>query len=149
MPSHHRGSREERRALTLFIAITRSSDRYQKLALDRAPLPDGLTLSQFAVLEALYHLGAMYQTTVARKVLKTKGNITLVVTNLERARYLRRRRDEHDRRRTILELTPAGSTLMADYFPRIARGFAEAAAVLSPDEQETLIRLAKKLGRTG
>lgn len=149
MPSHYDGPEDERRALTLFIAITRSSDRYQKRALDHAPLPEGLTLSQFAVMEALYHLGSMYQNTVAGKVLKTKGNITLVVDNLEKAGHVKRRADETDRRRTVLDLTPEGRALMTEYFPRIARGFTEAASVLSPEEQTTLIRLARKLGGTG
>lgn len=147
MPSHYDGPEAERRALTLFIAITRSSDRFQKLALEHAPLPQGITLSQFAVMEALFHLGPMSQTTVAGKVLKTKGNITLVVDNLRKAGYVHRRTDETDRRVSVLDLTSAGRSIMAAYVPRIARGFAEAAAALTPEEQETLIRLAKKLGR--
>lgn len=147
MPSHYRGPEDERRALSLFIAITRASDGYQRRAFEYAPLPEGLTLSQFAVLEALLHLGPMSQTAVARKVMKTKGNITVVVDNLVKAGYLVRHPTPDDRRLSIIDLTEAGRKCIADYFPRIAGGFAAAAADLSKEEQETLTSLAKKLGR--
>lgn len=147
MPSHYQGPEDERRALTLFVSITRASDSYHKRTLEYAPLPEGITLSQFAVLEALLHLGPMSQTAVAQKTLKTKGNITLVVDNLAKSGYVTRRTDSTDRRTSILELTSPGRKLIADYFPLIARGFAKAASVLTVEEQETLVRLAKKLGQ--
>ena len=42
-----------------------------------------LTISQFDVLEALYHKGPLCQRDIAAKILKSTGNITLVIDNLE------------------------------------------------------------------
>ena len=146
MPSHYHGTDEERRALSLFIAVTRASDSFQRRAFEQAPLPRGITLSQFAVLEALLHLGPMCQAAVARKVMKTKGNISVVVDNLVRSGHVTREPDPDDRRRAILSLTDAGRELIGRYFPHVARGFSVAASVLTDEEQQTLIDLSKKLG---
>ncbi len=146
MATHYRGPERERRALDLFIALTRSSDSFQKAALRKAPLPEGLTLSQFGVLEALLHLGSLPQNVVAHKILKSKGNISVVVSHLEGRGLVYRRRTPDDRRQLLLELTPAGHTLISNYFPRMANGFADSASVLSAEEQYTLIALCKKLG---
>lgn len=146
MGTHYRGSEQERRALNLFIALTRSSDSFQKAALRKAPLPEGLTLSQFGILEALLHLGSLPQTVVAQKVLKSKGNISVVVSHLESRGLVRRTRAADDRRRLVIELTAAGRAVITAYFPQMAEGFAESAHVLSAEEQETLIALCKKLG---
>lgn len=147
MATHHTGSEAERRALNMFIALTRASDWYHRGALTRAPLPETLTMTQFGVLEALYHLGPMCQAEVGRKLLKTKGNVSVVIERLVQRGLVNRRPQAEDRRYTVVELTGAGRSVIADYFPRIAKGFAESAAVLSADEQETLTRLCKKIGR--
>jgi MarR family 2-MHQ and catechol resistance regulon transcriptional repressor len=42
----------------------------------------GLTISQFGVLEALHHKGPLCQRDIAAKILKSTGNITLVIDNL-------------------------------------------------------------------
>ncbi len=146
MATHYRGTERERRALDLFIALTRSSDSFQKAALRKAPLPGGLTLSQFGVLEALLHLGSLPQSVVGQKMLQSKGNISVVVSHLEGRGLVQRRRSPDDRRQLFLELTPAGHTLISDYFPLMAQGFADGASVLSVEEQQTLITLCKKLG---
>lgn len=147
MATHHHGTEAERRALDMFIALSRATDWYHRGALKRAPLPDALTVTQFGVLEALYHLGPLCQAEVGAKILKTKGNVSVVIDRLVQRRLVRRRPDKDDRRYTVVELTDAGRGLIAEYFPRIAFGFTESANVLSVDEQETLTRLCKKLGR--
>lgn len=146
MSTKYRGSPEIQRALNLFICLTRASESFQRSALHRAPLPESLTLSQFAVLEALYHLGPMSQNRVAQKVLKTKGNVSLVVRRLVEHGLVTCARDGDDRRQNVLQLSERGRTLIASYFPKIAAGFARGAEVLSPEEQQLLIDLAKKLG---
>ena len=44
----------------------------------------GLSISQFGILEALYHLGPMSQKEIGAKILKSAGNITMVIDNLEK-----------------------------------------------------------------
>ena len=59
----------------------------------------GLTLGQFAVLEALYHKGAMTVGQVQEKILSSSGTIPLIIRNLEKRSLLKRRMDEQDKRK--------------------------------------------------
>lgn len=109
----------------------------------------GLTISQFGVLEALYHKGPLCQRDIALKILKSTGNITLVIDNLEKNGLVRRERDTKDRRFFTVHLTEAGTTLIASVFADVEAAIVADFAVLSTEEQETLGRLCKKLGLKG
>lgn len=147
MPSHYRGREEENRALHLFITLTRAADTVQRAAHAGAPLPAGLTLSQFGILEALLHLGPLSQGDVTRKLLLSKGNVSVVIAHLEDRGLVERCSDPRDRRQKKLSLTDKGRDLIRSYFPALASEFARVVAVLSPHEQETLTALCRKLGR--
>ncbi len=107
----------------------------------------GLTSSQFGVLEALLHLGPMCQKELGRKLLLSGGNITTVVTNLERRGLVQRTRDPRDRRFITVELTASGHGLVVDLFPEHAETITRMLAALSPEEQDQLGCLCRKLGR--
>ncbi len=106
----------------------------------------GLTISQFGVLEALYHLGPLCQKELASKILKTSGNLTMVIDNLEKSALVRRVKDEADGRVWNISLTDAGRKLIARIFPKHASIVEQEMAVLSQAEQKTLAKLCKKLG---
>jgi MarR family 2-MHQ and catechol resistance regulon transcriptional repressor len=107
----------------------------------------GLTLTQFAVLEALYHLGPMSLSDIAQKILTTGGNLTMVVGNLERQGLALRQRSPKDRRVLIVALTPNGKKLIRDLFPDHAKAIVDFLDILSPKEQERLSDLCRKLGK--
>lgn len=144
MPTKHRGPARETRALNAFIALVRASEsvnaRLQPL-LERAHL----SVSQFGALEALHHLGPLCQRELGAKLLKSGGNVTMVVDNLERRGLVRRVRGE-DRRYVAVHLTAAGRALIRRIFPRHAAGIVREFAVLSPSEQEEMRRLCRALG---
>ena len=106
----------------------------------------GLTLSQFAVLEALYHLGPLNQREIGKKLLRSSGNITMVIDNLEKRGYVKRERKKQDRRFMMVRLTDTGVELISELFPSHAAVIAREMSVLSEKEQETLAQLSKKLG---
>ena len=81
----------------------------------------GLTQGQFAVMEALYHLGPMCQHVLAQKLLRSGGNVTLVIDNLERAGMVKRVRNPEDRREVAVHLTAKGRKLITRVFPEHAR----------------------------
>jgi MarR family 2-MHQ and catechol resistance regulon transcriptional repressor len=108
---------------------------------------DGLTPSQFGVLEALHHLGPLSQSEICGKLLKSGGNITLVIDNLEARNLVRRGRSPSDRRVVTVSLTDAGRELIERIFPEHVRAIVEEMGVLTADEQETLGRLCRKLGK--
>jgi len=146
MPTHFTGSRAERRTLDTFIKLTRCTNSLLGRLAERNTIGD-LTYSQFAVLEALYHLGSLTQGEVGSKILKSTSNITTVIDNLERAGLVRRERDANDRRVIHIHLTEAGSEKIEAVFPGHVAALVEEFSVLSASEQQTLGELCKKLGK--
>jgi MarR family transcriptional regulator, 2-MHQ and catechol-resistance regulon repressor len=146
MPTHFTGSRAEMRALDTFIKLTRCTNSLMTRLAERNTIGD-LTYSQFAVLEALYHLGPLTQGEVSQKILKSGSNMTTVIDNLERDGLVRRERDEDDRRVIHVYLTEAGSSKLEAVLPGHVAALVEEFSILSASEQETLGALCKKLGK--
>jgi len=146
MGTHYRGPAAETRALSAYINLVRAAESVSarlQPAIDAA----GLTASQFGALEALVHLGPLSQGDLARKLLKTGGNITMVTGNLERRGLARRVRSSADRRVVTVELTPAGRRLIRGIFPAHVRRITRELNTLSPREQGILRVLCRRLGR--
>ena len=146
MPTHHSGTRAERRTLDTFIKLTRCTNSLLARLAERNTVGD-LTYSQFAVLEALYHLGPLTQGEIGAKVLKSGSNMTTVIDNLERDGFVRRERDAKDRRVIHVHLTDAGKGKVEVVLPGHIAALVEEFKVLSAKEQETLGELCKKLGK--
>jgi MarR family 2-MHQ and catechol resistance regulon transcriptional repressor len=146
MPTHHSGTPQEVLALNTFIKLTRSVESLHSRLSQRGTLGD-LTESQFGVLEALYHLGSMCQNQLAAKILKSSGNLTMVIDNLEKHGLVRRVRDLEDRRKIQVQLTDEGRQLIAQVFPHQAAAITAEMSALTPHEQETLGSLCRKLGQ--
>jgi MarR family 2-MHQ and catechol resistance regulon transcriptional repressor len=130
----------------VFVKLTRASNSVSA-ATNSSITEAGLTTSQFAVLEVLYHAGPLCLTEIAHKILTTGGNLTLVVNNLEKRGLVQRKQSANDRRFFSLHLTPKGKNLIAEIFPKQAAEITRVIAALSAEEQEELARLCKKLGR--
>lgn len=147
MPTHFHGDTNVMRALNTFIKITRANETLLARLNQRKTIHP-LSPSQFAVLEALYHLGPLTQGQVSAKVLKSTGNITLVIDNLEKRGYVRRARENEDRRMVTIHITESGKALIAQIFPAHARAICEELSILTEEEQEILSRLCLKLGKS-
>ncbi|MCP3952482.1 MAG: MarR family transcriptional regulator [Desulfobacterales bacterium] len=107
----------------------------------------GLTISQFGVLEALYHQGSLCQRDIGQKILKTSGNMTTVIDNLEKRELVLRVKDLADRRRISVGLTPAGFNLIDTIFPTHAEIAEQVFTIMDPGELLTLGSLLKKVGK--
>jgi MarR family 2-MHQ and catechol resistance regulon transcriptional repressor len=145
MPSRHKGSARERRALAAYINLLRATNAVSSQAMKHLDA-HGLTPSQFAVLEALYHVGPMCLSELARKILRTSGNLTMVVDNLEKSGLVKRTRSSTDRRYFSVEITDKGHGIISSIFPEHASGITRLMARLSSEEQDTLRELCRKLG---
>lgn len=145
MGTHYQGTKEERRALDLYIKLSRAAESVNQ-RVNRHLQDAHLTVSQFGVLEAIYHLGPLTPGQLCDKILRSTGNLTLVIDNLEKRRLVARRQNPEDRRSTIVELTPAGCELIAAMLPVHVQTVVQEMAVLSPAEQEQLAALCRKLG---
>lgn len=106
-----------------------------------------ISQTQFGVLEVLLHLGPMCQAELGGKLLKSGGNITMVIDNLEKRGYVTRQRDEKDRRRYLIMLTDEGRAYIETIFPDHVAAIVEEMSTLSTVEQDTLGSLCRKLGK--
>jgi MarR family 2-MHQ and catechol resistance regulon transcriptional repressor len=147
MPTHFQGSENTRTALDAFIKLTRASNALEH-HLYHAGDVTGLTVTQFGVLETLYHLGPLCQGELSAKQLKSSGNMTLVLDNLEKMDLVRRIRQDADRRKILIDLTENGRALIEEVFPRMADAITRAFSGLTAEEQIQLGSLTKKLGRS-
>jgi MarR family 2-MHQ and catechol resistance regulon transcriptional repressor len=98
------------------------------------------------VLEALYHLGTLSQRDLAEKLLKSTGNMSVVLKNLEKRGLIARERDPDDNRYMRVCITDAGRDLLVSFFDSHVRGIVEEMSALTAAEQEELARLCRKLG---
>jgi MarR family transcriptional regulator, 2-MHQ and catechol-resistance regulon repressor len=135
----------EQLPLAVFVKLMRAADTVAT-NVHRHLQTLGLTPSQFGVLEALWHLGPLHQRQIGRKILKSHGNVTTVLDNLERQGWVVRKRQTEDRRFVTVELSESGRKLISRLFPDHAAAIARELSVLSREEQLELARLCRKLG---
>lgn len=145
MGTHYEGTQEDQLTLNAFIKLMRATDSINN-RLNAHLAENNLTVSQFGVLEAVYHLGPLNQKTLGEKLLKSGGNITLVIDNLEKCNFVERRQDPSDRRAMLIHLTPKGKKFITDFFPKHLDQIRREFAVLSRKEKKQLADICKKLG---
>ena len=145
MGTHFQGPPAQVAALDTYIKLVRAAESLSTRS--HAVLPARLTITQFGVLEALFHRGPMCPSAIAGKVLKSAGNLTLVIDNLSKAGWVRRERNPDDRRYLTIRLTKSGREYIAGLFPKIAGAITREFGVLTRAEQATLAGLCRKLGR--
>lgn len=133
------------RALSAMINLVRASDALSA-SLHGGLAAKRLTTSQFGALEALFHLGPLYQGDLALKLLRSCGSVTSVIAGLEKRALVKRERGAEDSRFVRVSLTPKGRALIGTLFPAHAREIAERFSALTREEQEELRRLCRKLG---
>jgi MarR family 2-MHQ and catechol resistance regulon transcriptional repressor len=132
--------------LQLVIAIARSYQAIEKGV--RPQLAEqGLGMTEFAVLEVLYHKGALQLGQIRDRILVTGASTTYVVTKLEQRGLIRRRVSAEDQRVVFGELTPKGRTLLAKVFPAHVQRLREVMGGLSVAEKEVAARLLRRLSQ--
>jgi MarR family transcriptional regulator, 2-MHQ and catechol-resistance regulon repressor len=73
--------------------------------------------------------------------------MTTVVDNLKRRGLVRRERNERDRRVVTLSLTEVGRQIIEEVLPQHIQAIVQEMSILTPNEQETLSRLCRKIGK--
>lgn len=146
MPSAFQGQADEILALNTFIKLMRASDSVVS-RVHRHLDEWELTVSQFGVLDALMHLGAMRQKDLAHKILRSSGNLTMVIGNLEKRGLVRRERSISDRRVIVVYLTTEGECLINEIFPKHVEIIKKEFSILTADQQIELGDLCRILGK--
>ena len=104
----------------------------------------GLTASRFGALCALRADGPLCPHDIASRLCQTRGNVTMILDNLERRGLVERRREGVNRRYLAVHLTPRGRRLVASLAPRHRRAIA-AEMTLTPSELRQLTRICRQL----
>lgn len=105
-----------------------------------------LHLPHFAVLACIAEFEPLSQQQVCERLAMDRADMVGFVDHLERdLGAVVRTRDEADRRRYILTTTPAGRELLDRADERAGQATAEHFSVLTPDEVQTMTRLALRV----
>ncbi len=105
----------------------------------------GLRLPHFAVLTALHDLGPVAQHELADRLRFNRSHLVGYLDHLERADLVVRERDSEDRRRQVVQLTPAGARLASE-LAGTARAVERAQlGALTDDELATLTGLLRRV----
>lgn len=131
--------------LKLLIALTRTNQAVHRRSAELFS-KEGLTNSQFSVLEALYHKGSMTINQLIQTVLSTGGNMTVVIHNLEKDKLVSRCTNPEDKRSSLISITDEGKKKVEEVFPVHLRDLEKCFASLSSEQKNGLISLLKKLG---
>lgn len=132
--------------LQLLIAVARAVKAIEKGV--RPHLAGhGLGITEFAVLEVLYHKGPLPLGEIRDRILVTGASTTYVVTKLEERGLMRRRGSGEDKRVVLGEITPAGRALIGRVFPAHVKQLRKLMAGLSPSEKRTASQLMRKLAQ--
>jgi MarR family transcriptional regulator, lower aerobic nicotinate degradation pathway regulator len=107
--------------------------------------PGQVRLPHFAVLAVLAADGPTSQREVADRIHFDASDLVTIVDVLEEDGYLARLRDEADRRRYLLTLTPSGLVALQETEERARAGRDDFLAPLSPAERATLMDLLTRL----
>ncbi|MGL4819957.1 MAG: MarR family winged helix-turn-helix transcriptional regulator [Bacilli bacterium] len=103
--------------LKLLIALARTYNRvFAQVERDVAKM--GLTISEWGVLEYLYHNGKQPVQRIAEKILVTSGTMSYVIEKLQKKGYVYRERSAEDKRVYYVLLTEDGQRFTHMQFPR-------------------------------
>ena len=133
------------RALKLFIVLERAAIAIERQVKAQADL-NGLTWTEFEILEAVYNKGPLLLGDLQKKILLTSGGVTYTVDRLAEKGLVMRKECETDRRARYAALTPKGTALIASIFAPMAEHIEELMSVLNAREQEEATELLRRVG---
>jgi len=132
-------------ALKLFVVMSRANRAILDLVVADVRSYN-LNLTEFAVMELLFHKGEQPIQHIGKQVLITSGSITYVVDKLVNKELLLRKRCDKDGRVYYACITEKGKKLMNHIFPKHQKAIQTIFAGIDEQEKKTLIHLLKKLG---
>src|SRR5690554_1517029 len=105
-------SQETLKALVVHL----KAHQFIKETIKKDMLKHGLSMSEFMVLELLFHKGNQTIQSVAKKVLLTSGSMTYVINQLEKKQLIQRKKDLQDGRITYVSLSEQAKSFMKSAF---------------------------------
>lgn len=131
-------------SLKAFVGIKRTNDILEKLVKNDAQ-QYGLNISEFAVMELLYHKGPQPINRIQERILIANSSTTYILDKLEKKNYIIRERDENDRRSMKAALTEEGDNLISSIFPAHSELLTDLFSALSDEELSAFREMLKKI----
>ncbi len=143
-PNPFRTTRDEAATLRLLISIAQAFKSVDDLVRPRMQTY-GLSMTEFSVLEALFHQGPLPLGDLSQRILITGASTTYVVKKLEQRKLMKREPSSEDHRVVLGTITPQGRALLARIFPRHVNDLQEAMASLTTAEKNAASIALKKI----
>lgn len=131
-------------ALKAYIGLLRTASRLEQVA-KKDVRCYGLNITEFSVLELLYHKGIHTTQAIKEKILIASSSTTYVVDQLVKKGCVRRELSQEDQRVTYVSITEAGRALMEKIFPSHAQKIAASFSELSSEELQQLKTILRKI----
>ena len=123
-----------------FRASQNASDMVDQAAADLM----GVNRTDARCLDILDRLGQITAGRLAEESGLTTGAVTAMIDRLERAGHVRRVRDEVDRRRVLVEVTPRTQRMAEKLYEPLATRWSEVSKNLTDQQLEFLLEFANK-----
>ena len=107
-----------------------------------------LNITEFSVLETLYHKGQQTIHQIGNSILISSGSMTYVIDKLEKKDLLKRTDCPNDRRAIFIVLTPKGEDLMDKIMPEYQEFINHMFDSLNTEEAGMLVELLQKIKTT-
>ena len=131
-------------ALKAYIGLLRTASRLEQVA-KKDVRCYGLNITEFSVLELLYHKGTHTTQAIKEKILIASSSTTYVVDQLAKKGCVRLEPSQEDQRVTYVSITEAGRALMEKIFPSHAQKIAASFSELSSEELQQLKTILRKI----
>jgi MarR family 2-MHQ and catechol resistance regulon transcriptional repressor len=145
MSTHYQNSEREKLVLKTWVQFSRAHNTLGQIMRHNVE-EQGLTISQFGVLEALKHLGPLSVKEIGQKLLLTTSNLVTVIDNLVKQELVERVPCEHDRRSIIIHLTKKGTVMIEPIFRNHLDELLNCFSIFDEQQLKTLGSLSKDLG---
>jgi DNA-binding MarR family transcriptional regulator len=124
------------------VALLRTADLVRRVV-GRTLEPHDITLQQYNVLRILRGAGEQGLPTleVGERMIEQAPGVTRLLDRLEAKALVRRERCAQDRRQVLCWLTASGLELVERLDEPVDSADAQAVAMLTPDEQDRLLRM--------
>jgi len=116
-----------------------------RLQLERRFEGEDINFTQWRVLMCLRDGLANTCADVSRELAHDKGSMTRLIDQLEERGFLKRRRDQEDRRIVFLTLTPSGRAAVNRLVPKLVDYYNQLLTGFTQQEVKVLTQLLKKL----
>jgi len=130
------------RGQEVVVALLRTADLVRR-TVGRTLEPFDITVQQYHVLRILRGAGEQGLPTleIAERMIEQAPGVTRLLDRLEVKGLVRRQRCAQDRRQVLCWLTPPGLELVERLDEPVDSADAEAVAMLTPEEQDRLLRM--------